>query len=129
MLELLLFLCIAIPVAWLVSEFQSRRWIRVVLGIAALSIVGLVSYGWAGLLTTFTRNLDFSETTKTLLVAVAEGLESKDSERVQDELRHFAKNYQPSYETSCTEEVRKLVAKLEAMNSQGPMESGNGESD
>jgi hypothetical protein len=129
MLQLMFFLCAALPIAWLVSEFQSRRWIRIVFGIAALSIVGLIAYGWTALLTTFTSNLEFSETTKTLLVAIDEGLASNDSERVQTDIRQFAKNYQPSYETSCVGEVKKFVVHLGAINSQTDPESGNGQDD
>lgn len=112
MLQFLLFLGAALPIAWLASEFQSRRWIRILLGVGAISIVGLVAYGWAAVLTAFTSNVNYSETTKSLVVAVDDGLTSQDSERVRNELRRFAKDYQPSYESSCIDEVNKFVSRL-----------------
>jgi cytochrome c biogenesis protein CcdA len=45
MRPLILFLTITLPIAWLASEFQDRRWVRIAAGIAALSMSFLVATG------------------------------------------------------------------------------------
>lgn len=66
MLGLILFLVIAVPLAWLASEFQPRTEIRIALGIAAIAM----SFGVAwivGSLERLNSNIWFGSATKDLI--------------------------------------------------------------
>lgn len=118
MVQLLLLICIALPVCWLVSEFQSRRWISLLLGVAAISVVGLVAYAWAGLTTTFEKNLYFGDANAKLLKAVDLELERGNVEKVGFEVRRLAKSFHPSYENypRYDEQVNEFVERLSEAN-------------
>lgn len=46
MLELLLALTVVLPLAWLASEFQHRRWLSIQLGCGAIVYVAFIANGW-----------------------------------------------------------------------------------
>lgn len=118
MMQLLLIVCFALPIAWLASETHSRRWISVVLGIAALVAIGFLSYVWGSFITGIEKNLYFGESNAKLVKALSEELELGNSEHVRRELGRFAKNFHPSYENSprYDEEVDTFVLRLNEAN-------------
>lgn len=114
MLELLLFLCLSLPIAWLASEFQRLRWVSIVLGTAAIGVVGVVAYGWAAFTITFERNLYFGDANEKLFKSLSDEMERGHEEQVRRELRRLAKNFRSSYENypRFDEEVDDLVIRL-----------------
>jgi hypothetical protein len=114
MLELLLFLCLSLPIAWLASEFQRHRWVSIVLGIAAIGVVGFVAYGWAALTIKFEKNLYFGDANEKLFKSLSDEMERGHEEQVRRELRRLAKNYRSSYENypRYDEAVDDLVSRL-----------------
>lgn len=114
MIELLLFLCVALPVAWLVSEVQSRRWISVVLGMTAILIVGFVAYAWAEFTTTFQKNLYFGNANEKLFKALSDEIDGSEGDLVRKELLRLATLCRENYENypRYDEEVDKFVTRL-----------------
>lgn len=115
MLELILLSSLLLPLAWLASEFQRHRWISVVLGCASLAIVPFVAYAWAGITTTFDKNVHFGEASKSLAATIVQELEAGNVDRVKSELAKFIKSYDPNYENypRYDDVVRKTVARLQ----------------
>lgn len=94
---LVLVLIIAMPVAWFLSEFQSRKWLRLLLGCLAIT----VSYGVAylvGSLQIFSDNAWFSTATARLLETTISEIEGGKSDKVVLELKHLRDQYHPTYE-------------------------------
>jgi hypothetical protein len=114
MLELILLLTFVLPVAWLISEFQRHRWISIVLGCAATSMVGFVTYAWATFTTKFELNQSFGAASRSLVVAIVEELKTEDPDRVVSVLEDFAKQYDPNYENSprYDEQIESVVERL-----------------
>lgn len=97
MLILVLVLILAMPLAWLLSEFQSRKWLRVFLGCCAIA----VSYGVAylvGSLQIFSDNAWFSTATARLLDTTISEIEGGKSDKVLVELKHLREQYYPTYD-------------------------------
>jgi uncharacterized membrane protein YcjF (UPF0283 family) len=87
----------ATPVAWVASEFQERRWLRLVLGTTAI----LLCFGVAfvvGSLERLNSNAWFGSATKTLIDTTVTELEAGHHERVIQSLRELQKKYSPTYE-------------------------------
>lgn len=98
MLAFILFLAVALPIAWLVSEFTAGRGIRVGLGIAAIALSFAVA--WAvGSLDRLGSNIYFGSATKDLIQNTIVQLEKGNSERVLAELRKLRSRFDPTYET------------------------------
>lgn len=96
-LYLILLLVIALPIAWFASEFQSRRWLRLLLGSTAI----IMCFGVAHLsrtLTWFEANAWFGSATYELVSAVIEELEADNRDTVVDALRDLREQYHPTYE-------------------------------
>ncbi len=94
---LLLLLVVAAPIAWLASEFQDRRRLRIGLGIAAI----LFSFGVAALVGSFERfnsNAWFGRATKELIDAAILELEAGNGDRVLRSLKDLQGQYSPTYE-------------------------------
>lgn len=88
-----------IPVCWLVSEFQDRQWLRIVLGIAALSMSFLVAYG-VGALTRLNYNANYGAASAELIETVIENLEGNNEAALLRELKQLRKRYRPTYENT-----------------------------
>ena len=98
MVELVLFLTIATSLAWFASEFQTRRWLRLMLG--TLAILSSAAISWAvGSLDRLTSNAWFGAATKNLVQNTIQQLEAVNADRVLAELRRLRDNYQPAYES------------------------------
>jgi hypothetical protein len=97
MAPLLLLLAILLPFAWLASEFQSRRWLRITLGLGALVGVFCIS-AILSVMDGIDSNSYFSVANCELLDSTIDGLASEQSDVVLKELRSFRDNYEPTYE-------------------------------
>lgn len=90
-------LVLAAPVAWLTSEFQERRWLRVCLGTAAI----LMSFGVAfivGTLQNFQANIWYGTASEELIRTTVLELEAGNTESVIVELKSLDAKFQPTYE-------------------------------
>src|SRR5688500_1698743 len=97
MLQVLLVLTIALPVAWFVSEFWPQRWVRLLLGCSAISLSFLVAAG-VGSLDRLNSNAWYGGASKNLIDATVEELESGNTDRVIQELKTLQRDFQPTYE-------------------------------
>lgn len=98
MLELILVITFALPIAWLASEAQSRRWISVVLGLTSIIVTSYVAYALGGITPGLQANQSFGNATKTLVTTITDELENGKVDFVTRELRGFAESYNPTYE-------------------------------
>lgn len=93
------FIVIAIlPVAWLYSEFQSRIWLRILLGVLSLA----ASYGVFYIAAGFERwnyNAWYGEATHNLVTAEIEAIEAGRPDVVKIELKRFQSEFHATYET------------------------------
>ncbi len=97
MLPLILLLTIVLPIAWLASEFQDRRWIRVAAGCAALATSSLVAVG-VGSLEHLNANAWYGGASKNLIDTTIEEIELGETERLLKELKILQEQFQPTYE-------------------------------
>ena len=97
MLPLILLLTIVLPIAWLASEFQDHRWIRVTAGCAALAMSSLVAVG-VGSLEHLNANAWYGGASKNLIDTTVEEIERGDTERLLKELKILQEQFQPTYE-------------------------------
>jgi cytochrome c biogenesis protein CcdA len=97
MLPLILLLAVALPIAWIVSEFQDRRWLRITAGCAAIAMSFLVAAG-VGSLERFNSNAWYGFASKKLIDTTVEQVERGDTERLLRELKTLQEQFQPTYE-------------------------------
>jgi uncharacterized protein YbgA (DUF1722 family) len=93
----LLFLIIAFPIAWAISEFKGSRKVRLALGVGAMAM----SFGLAalvGMLQQFNYNTWFGEYTKKLVDATVQQLEAGNTTNVLSAFKQLQGAYQPTYE-------------------------------
>lgn len=121
---------LALPVAWFISEFKSkRRSVRCVLGILAI----LSCFGVAWLTAQFVRlnyNAWYGFSSKQLVDSIVERLENCDTQTVLVELKDFQKKYRPTYENRAhyDELVDEYVKKLEYSDKTNKNDSKNNDS-
>ena len=91
---ILFVLAIALPIAWLASEFQRRRWLRITLGLLAL--LACLGACWinSSADTYFLRHR-YSGATNALVKAVSKQLEVGNYEGVRRELNCLERDYAP----------------------------------
>jgi len=92
------------PVAWFASEFQGRRWLRLVLGTVAI----LLSFGVAaavGMIERFNSNFWFGSASKSLIDATVQELEAGNQERVIRSFKRLQEVYVPTYENRAKYDV------------------------
>lgn len=97
MVAMMLLLVVALPVAWFLSEFQSRRWLRIVLGVTAI----LMSFGVAamvGWMERFSANAWYGQASKQLVESVLLEVEQDNIQGLARELKWLADRFQPTYE-------------------------------
>jgi hypothetical protein len=97
LLPLILFLTVALPIAWFISEFQPRTWLRLVLGCAAIGMSYLVATG-VGLLQQLDYNAWYGDASRQLIDTTVVKLESGKMPEVIANLNWLSRNYQPTYE-------------------------------
>lgn len=118
MLGLILTLVIALPLAWLASEFQSRKEIRIALGIAAIAMAFGVAW-IVGYLDRLNSNSWYGAATKDLIQNTIVELENGNDDRVLTELRTLRSKFHPTYETRA--DYDKLVAEYVNSVSETPL--------
>lgn len=113
MLPLIACLTVALPLAWFASEFQDRRWIRLVAGLATISASYLVATG-VGALEHLNANAWYGSASKMLVDATVEELERGETERLLAELKTLQEQFQPTYENRARydELVETFVSRL-----------------
>jgi hypothetical protein len=90
-------LAVCVPIAWFASEFQGRRWLRLLLGSLAI----LLSFGVAvvvGSLERYNANAWFGNASKELVDATITELEAGNRDGVLQSLKALQKKYSPTYE-------------------------------
>ena len=97
MLPLILILTIVLPIAWIASEFQNHRWLRVLLGCAAIAMSFLVAYG-VGSLEHLNANAWYGGASQNLIETTVEELEKGNTEQVIEELKLLQEQFHPTYE-------------------------------
>jgi hypothetical protein len=105
-LSLILGMAVALPIAWCLSEFQSRRWLRILLGTLAIFWSSALATG-VGMLESLNSNAWFGSVTKDLIQNTIKELEAGNTDEVITELRRLRSRYEPSYENRA--EYDKLV--------------------
>ncbi len=124
MLELILFLVVAFPIAWLISEFKDNRGARITLGVCAIAMSIGVAY-IVGKLDRLQSNIYFSEATKDLIQNTIIELENGRSDDVLEELRALRDDFRPTYETRDNYDV--LVDRYIHAISASPVEHATGD--
>ena len=77
----ILFLCVALPIAWLASEFQPRRWIRIALGLCAIGMFYAVAFA-VGTFEHWNVNSCYGFASKELIDTTVLELEAGNAEKV-----------------------------------------------
>jgi hypothetical protein len=124
MLELILLFVVALPIAWLISEFYDNRTTRITLGICAIAM----SFGVAWIVGSLYRlqsNIYFSEATKDLIQNTIVELENDNADNVLTQLRTLRDEFRPTYETRDDYDV--LVDRYIHSISESPIEHSGGD--
>jgi len=98
----IVFLAFGLPIGWLISEFQPRRWLRILLGLAALSMSFFLSYVFSGL-DQMGYNSRYGESSAELVEVMIVSLQNGDSENLLPALQRLHRNYEPTYEENWTD--------------------------
>jgi hypothetical protein len=99
MLPLILLLAaIALPIAWLASEFQGSRTLRIILGIVAIGVIASCVWGLTSVLTTINYNAWYGGATGGLISTSVQEIEDGNLERVLKVWRGLERLYEPTYE-------------------------------
>ena len=98
-LWLIVAIAAAMPLVWLAAEFQSRVWLRIILGLGAmLGVIGLAFFAMVGV--HFETNSYYSFTSQEFIESTIDGLQNGKSDLVLKELKSLNKKFVPTYESS-----------------------------
>jgi len=108
-----LLIVVALPIAWLASEFGKRRPLRIVLGLAAITSSVGVAY-LVGRLSHFNYNAWYGSVSKDLIDTTVSQIEDGNIDRVMNVLRRLNLDYQPTYENRAhyDELVKEAVSQM-----------------
>ena len=123
-LEFILLLVVAFPIAWLIAEFYDNRAARITLGVCAIAM----SFGVAWIVGSLDRlqsNIYFSEATKDLIQNTIIELENDRADDVLTELRVLRDDFRPTYETRDDFDV--LIDRYIHSISDAPVEHSDGD--
>jgi cytochrome c biogenesis protein CcdA len=114
-------LAIGVPIAWFASEFQGRRWLRLVLGSLAI----LLGFGVAvaiGSLERFNSNAWFGNASKNFVDATVAELEAGNRDGVLRSLKILQQKYSPTYENRARYDalIGETVTRMRARPHQSP---------
>jgi len=116
-LNLTIIFCLAVglPLAWLASEFQSRRWLSILLGVLALSM-GLFLAGAFSALERFNYNAWYGAASADLIDATIAEIEGGRTKDLLPVLRKLRDDFDPTYENRAhyDELVGRFVKQIEA---------------
>ena len=118
---IIIVLGVGIPIAWFASEYQSRRWLRLVLGCLAI----VLSFGIAVLVGSterFNSNSWFGNASKELIDATVAELEAGNEDGVLRSLRTLQQKYSPTYENRARYDVlvKETVSRMRGSTERAP---------
>ena len=93
----LIALAVGLPLGWLLSEFSSKRALRIVLGILAL-LSSFAVAGLVGMMCEFNYNAWYGSATRELLTTTIAQVEDGNLQRVLTVLRGLNAQFRPTYE-------------------------------
>ena len=96
--SLLIAIIIALPTAWLASEFRDNRILRITLGILAIGVTATCVWTLNAVLTRFNYNAWYGSATGDLIRTSLAQIEDGHLDRVLKVWRGFDQQYKPSYE-------------------------------
>ena len=104
---------VMVPIAWFLSEFQERRWLRILLGSISISLCFAVAV-LVGKLERWNENAWYGFASKSLIEATIAGLESGEAERVLATYKRLQSEFSPTYENRARydELVEKVVSEM-----------------
>jgi hypothetical protein len=122
MIALVLISLVVLPVAWLISEFQRRVWIRLTLGVLSLALSFFVAWV-VGELSHFQYNSSYGFASSQLIDAVIANIEAGNEEGLLRELRQLKTDYKPTYENRANydELVERFAERLKTKTGQPPL--------
>ncbi|WP_299467029.1 hypothetical protein [uncultured Gimesia sp.] len=91
-------LAVGLPVAWLLSEFQPRRWLRILLGLAALLMTVYLSHAFS-IFDRLNYNTMYSEASAKLIDTTIVEIEAGRSNEFLSELRILRSKFRPSFKS------------------------------
>ena len=98
-LWLILAVAAAMPLAWLIAEFQPRVWLRIALGFGSmLGVIAWAFFVMVGL--TFESNSQWSSISQELIESTIDGLRNNETGLVLQELSALNEEFVPTYESS-----------------------------
>lgn len=121
---LLLAIIIALPIAWLVSEFRGSRRLRIGLGILAIGVMATCVWALCSVLTRFNYNAWYGSATGDLISTSLRQIEDGHLDHVLKIWRGLDQQYRPTYENRA--HYDKLVEEATArMRGDAPIELGS----
>src|SRR5262245_27416022 len=119
--QLILVLIIATPIAWFLSEFQDRRWLRLALGSVAI----LMCFGVAFVAASLQRlsyNDWYGSASKKLIDTTITELEAGNKERVLQSFKVLQKKFSPTYENRAhyDELIDEFAAQVQLAQTKAP---------
>ncbi|MCE9548685.1 MAG: hypothetical protein K8T25_24675 [Planctomycetia bacterium] len=121
LLPFIIILLVVLPTAWLICEFRSPRWIRIILGVSSLALSFVVAWG-VGLISQFNYNAWYGGASSRLIDTVILNVESGNQDALLRELRQLKTDYHPTYENRARydELVDQFVERLKLSSSKDP---------
>jgi hypothetical protein len=121
---LLIAIIIALPIAWLVSEFRAKRGLRIALGVLAIGITATCSWFLGFVLTTLNHNAWYGGATGDLIRTSLLQIEDGHLDRVLKVWRGLDQQYHPTYENRARYDELVKEATLR-MRGDVPIEAGS----
>jgi hypothetical protein len=121
---LLIAIIVALPLAWLASEFRGGRTLRIILGILAIGVMATCIWALSTVVTRFNYNAWYGGATADLISTSLQQIEDGHLERVLKVWRGLDQQYHPTYENRAR--YRELVEEAtRRMRGDMPTESGS----
>lgn len=113
MIPIILILAVALPAAWLMSEFQDWRWLRILLGVCSIALSYLIATT-VGQLSRLNYNVWYGSASAQLIDTVIRNIEDGNEEALLRELRQLRADYEPTYENRANYDqlVEQFAARL-----------------
>ena len=92
-----LVLAVLLPVGWLVSEFQSRRWLRILCGVLSLGMCVFLAIA-VGTLQRLSYNAWYGAASAELIEATIAGIEAGKTKEVVAGLKGLRGDFFPTYQ-------------------------------
>ncbi|WP_231943820.1 hypothetical protein [Aeoliella mucimassa] len=116
---------VLLPILWFVSEFQDKRWPRILLGIGAIGMSYLVASAVGGV-QSLGDNAYFGNASQQLVDTTVTQLEADNAEQVLKELKTLQDKYHPTYENRA--DYEELVEEYsQSFAEDSPAETTDGE--